>query len=168
MVKQLQHRDGAQLVLAPNCSLSWHGNIKVWLGLCAISGVIVTGMIWVGAWVVFPFAGLELSALAAGFYYTSRQCRQREVLVISRESLRLEKGLYRKQAEWNLPRQYTRVYLRRAPHPFTPPKLYLMHRNDEVSLAAFLNLDDTEALVSMLEKLGLRIEKQQPNEPFWF
>lgn len=168
MVRHGQQAEGFRLLLTPNCSLSWRDNIRIWVALCALSSIIVGGMIWAGAWLVFPFAGLELAALAGAFYYTSRQCRKQEVLTISADTLRLEKGLYRKQNEWSLPRPYTRVCLRKAMHPFTPPKLFLQHRDTEVPFADFLNIEDTEALVSLLENHGIRIEAQAPSAEFWF
>lgn len=168
MIRHGQHRDGIRLLLTPNCSLSWRDNVRIWIGLCALSSIIVSGMIWAGAWLVFPFAGLELGALAGAFYYTARQCRKQEVLTIFPETLRLEKGLYRKQHEWSLPRPYTRVHLRAAQHPFTPPKLSLQHRDTDVPFAEFLNIDDTEALVSLLEHHGIHVEIQPPNADVGF
>lgn len=168
MIRHGQHSDGVRLLLSPNCSLSWRDNVRIWIALCTLSAIIVTGMVWAGAWLVFPFAGLELGALGGAFYYTARQCRKQEVLIISSDRLHLEKGLYRKQHEWSLPRPYTRVRLTTAAHPFTPPKLSLQHRDTNVPFAEFLNSDDTEALVSLLEQHGVRIEAQTPSADIWF
>ncbi|MDX1800905.1 MAG: DUF2244 domain-containing protein, partial [Marinobacter sp.] len=63
MIRHGQHSDGVRLLLSPNCSLSWRDNVRIWIALCALSAIIVTGMVWAGAWLVFPFAGLELGAL---------------------------------------------------------------------------------------------------------
>ncbi|MEI4850567.1 DUF2244 domain-containing protein, partial [Klebsiella pneumoniae] len=77
--------------------MTWKGNIRVWLAAVLLQLMISTGMVLAGAWPVLPFAGLELTALAAGFYYTSRKCQKREVLTFSPELIRLEKGLTRKE-----------------------------------------------------------------------
>lgn len=168
MVQHYRGVDGSRLLLTPNRSLSWYGNIRIWLGLCVMSAVIVTGMFWAGAWVVLPFAGLELLGLAWGLYHTARKCRRQEVLRISTESLLLEKGIYHKEAEWELPRHATRVHLITPLHPWSPPRLVLMHREIEVSLASFLNIDDTRTLVGILESQGILVERRQPREGFWF
>lgn len=161
MVKQLSANDSTlRLLLTPNHSMSWHGNVRVLLAICAVSLLIVVGMVWAGAWVVLPFAGLELTALAAALYWTARNGQRQEVLVVTADRLRLEKGLYRKHAEWELPRDYTRVRLTEPRHPWTPPKLYLQHRDTEIELAHFLNLNDTQRLLQSLERLGLRIERR--------
>lgn len=169
MVQRLKHKGGTQLLLTPNHSLSWRGNVRVWLALCALSLTVAMGMASVGAWVVLPFVGLELAALAIAIYVTARACQRQEVLTITAEELHLEKGIYRKQAEWHLPRPYAWVRLNAPPNPFAPPRLFLVHRNVEISLASFLNLDDTEALVNILESNGLTIEAVAPPPPdVWF
>ncbi|WP_166254410.1 DUF2244 domain-containing protein [Marinobacter salicampi] len=168
MVEYLDQKEGIRLRLSPNRSLSWQGNVRIWLGLCLVSAAIVAGMIWAGAWVVLPFAGIELAALAGAFYYTSRQCHKQEILTLTADTLRLEKGLNRKEAEWALPVRYARVHVKLARHPFTPPKLFLMHRDTDVSLAAFLNIEDTATLLGILEKRGVRIERARPPVNAWF
>ena len=76
MVERLPHPDGFRLVLTPNRSLSWHGNVRIWAALFVLSALIATGFTLMGAWVIIPFAGLELIALACGIYLTSRECQR--------------------------------------------------------------------------------------------
>jgi len=170
MVEHLDSPDGTRLLLTPNRSLSWRGNVRIWLALLLLSGVIATGMALAGAWVIVPFAGLELAALATGFYLTARACQRREVLTIGSEDLHLEKGRTRKLAEWTWPKPYVRVQLNAPSHPFAPPKLILSHRDTQVSLGSFLNVDDTEALIQVLESRGLVVERKKPDPEIglWF
>ncbi|WP_375176442.1 DUF2244 domain-containing protein [Marinobacter mobilis] len=165
MVQQLPLNGGTRLLLTPNQSMSWRGNVRVWLALCGVSLAIAGGMAWLGAWVVLPFAGLELAALATAIYLTSLACRRREILTITDEALHLEKGIFRKQAEWHLPRPYARLRINPPLNPVAPPRLFLVHREKEVALANFLNRDDIEALVSLLEHSGLAIDTRAPAPP---
>lgn len=168
MVEQLSQGESDCFLLTPNQSMSWKWNIRIWLAALFLSLAISTGMFLAGAWPVLPFAGLELMALAAAFYYTSRKCQKREVLTFAPELIRLEKGLTRKEKEWELPLRHTRVWQDMPRHPWTPPKLHLQFRGEEISLAPFLNIDDTEELVAILEKHGLRVEKRRRPEKLWF
>ena len=169
MVEQLSSDDeGTRYLLTPNRSMSWQGNVRIWLALLLLSALIVTGFSLIGAWVILPFAGLELAALAAGFYYTCRQCQEQEVLILGPDFIRLEKGMKRKEAEWEMSRQYSRVWQDEARHPFTPPKLHLQFRNEEVSLGSFLNIEDTQALIVILQRYGILIQKRKRPEPRWF
>ncbi|MGP4844004.1 DUF2244 domain-containing protein [Marinobacter sp. 1Y8] len=160
MVQQLSSESGIRLLLTPNRSLSWQGNVRIWLGLCAVSLLISIGMLTAGAWVVLPFAGLEVFAVGAAFYYTARQCQRQEVLIFSDDNLRLEKGLDRIEAAWDLPRQYTRLGMTEPRHIWTPRRLFLIYRELEIPLAPFLNLDDIKILTRILEREGLRMQHQ--------
>jgi len=168
MVEQLSSDDGYRYLLTPNRSMSWTGNVRIWLGLLALTAVIVTGFSLIGAWMILPFAGLELAALIGGFYYTSRQCQRQEVLSLGPSMIRLEKGIKRKETEWEIPREYSRVWQDEARHPFTPPKLHLQFRNEEVPVGSFLNMDDTETLIAILQQYGILIQKRKKPEPRWF
>ncbi|MDG5499538.1 DUF2244 domain-containing protein [Marinobacter sp. BGYM27] len=166
MVQQLPNESGIRLLLAPNRSLSWRGNVRIWLVLCAVSLLISIGMLTAGAWVVLPFAGLEVLAVGAGFYYTARQCQRQEVLTFSDNNLRLEKGVNHIEASWDLPRHYTRLKMTEPRHVWTPRRLFLVCRDLEIPLAPFLNLDDIKALTRILEREGLRIQHQPVTSVF--
>lgn len=169
MIEQLPSDDeGKRYLLTPNRSLSWQGNVRVWLALCVLSSIIVIGIGLLGTWMILPFAGLELAAVATGFYYTSRKCQQQEVLVLGPDVIRLEKGTKRKEADWEMPRKYARVWQNEQRHPFTPPKLHLQYRNEEIPLGSFLNMDDTDALLAILQRYGITIQKRKKPEPLWF
>ncbi|MDC0661512.1 DUF2244 domain-containing protein [Marinobacter sp. SS21] len=157
-----------RLILAPNRSLSWHGNVAIWIALALLALLVAVGMALIGAWVVLPFAGIELMALATALYYTAHACQRQEVLIISDHQLRLEKGHRRKQAEWSLPRSYTRLHLTPGAHPESPPKLFLVHRDTSLPLGEFLNRTDTEALIAILERQGIRAERQLRPPSLWF
>lgn len=170
MVERIPRPDGLRLLLTPNRSMTWHGNVRIWLCLFAISVVITTGFSLAGAWVIVPFAGLELIALAFGIYLTSRDCQRREVLTINDTDIHIEKGMKQKQAEWTLPRRYARLRLDAPAHPFTPAKLSLTHRDTDVPLGHFLNIDDTAILVDLLESRGVVVERKEPDPQIglWF
>lgn len=170
MVEHLHCEQGTRLLLTPNRSLSWAGNLRIWMALFAVSLAISVGMALAGAWVIVPFAGLELLALAAGIYVTSRACQAQEVLVVTAESVTLEKGRRTKQREWRFPRAYTRVQVKLPRHGFTPPKLFISHRGEDVALGSFLNVEDTQILLRILEGKGVMLERQRPvsDQGLWY
>ncbi|PAV25827.1 hypothetical protein CF392_09260 [Tamilnaduibacter salinus] len=168
MVEQLPADTGTRLLLTPNRSLSWHGNVRVWLALVALSMIVVSGMSLAGAWLVLPFAGLELAALAAALYVTARHCQQKEVLTLSADTIRLEKGIDRKDSEWEWPRQTARIDIHTPRHPWTTPKLSLRHHTRDVSLAPFLNHEDVTILIGILEEQGVQLQKRAPPTMAWF
>lgn len=168
MIEYLEGKTGTRLLLMPNRSLSWHGNVRVWLGLAAISMTVVTGMTLAGAWLVLPFAGLELAALAAGLYVTARHCQQKEILTLLPDTIRLEKGTDHKDSEWEWSRQTARIEIRTPRHPWTTPKLYLRHHARNISLAQFLNHEDVATLIRILEEKGIQLQRRAPPTVAWF
>ena len=52
---------------APNCSISPTGLLCAFAALAAVTLAIATGFALMGAWLVLPFAGLEVLALGVAF-----------------------------------------------------------------------------------------------------
>ncbi|MDX1587815.1 MAG: DUF2244 domain-containing protein [Oleiphilaceae bacterium] len=164
MIEPLQDNDSTSLVLTPNRSLSWQGNLWICLAFAFYFLTVGVGTALLGAWVVFPFAVLELAVLFAGLWVTTRLCYRQQVLTLTPETLRLEKGLNVKQEEWELPRRWTRVYIKYPVHYWKPPRLTLVHRDREVALGEFLNPEDTAELIDFLEKKGFTIDEIRETE----
>jgi uncharacterized membrane protein len=70
--------DGFSIVLKRNCSMSPAGLACVFAALGAFSLAIATGFALLGAWLLLPFAGLEVLALGAAFAWVARHATDRE------------------------------------------------------------------------------------------
>lgn len=163
MLEYLDHEDSTTLRLTPNRSLSWKGNV-IFFGLIAVVTLVVAvGWSLAGAWMILPFAGLELAVVAYGLYHTSRQCYRQEVLVLTEDRMRLEKGVNQKDSEWNLPRYWVRVIMELPPHGFASPRLTLAYHDTRVPLARFLNPEDLKEFVGILEGAGIWVERHHPD-----
>ena len=64
---------GFSLTLKRNCSISPAGLAGVFAALACVVVAIGAGFAFVGAWLVLPFAGLEVLALGAAFLFRARQ-----------------------------------------------------------------------------------------------
>lgn len=78
------------LLLKRNCSISPKGMILVFALLAVATLGIATGFALVGAWLVLPFAGLEVAALVAAFVLTARHAADYERIEIARGRLTVE------------------------------------------------------------------------------
>lgn len=164
MVEELEHPEGMALRLRPNRSLSWRGNIIIFCIIAVIAFLVAVAWSLAGAWMILPFAGLEIAFLAYGLYYTSRQCYRQEVLVLAPETIRLEKGLQNKEMEWEMPRRWVRLVVTAPRHGFALPGLSLAFRDQELPLAPFLNQEDQEALLGYLQRSGIVIDYKSPDD----
>lgn len=83
-------RTGFQVLLKRNCSISPAGLLLVFASLAAVSLGIAAGFAALGAWLILPFAGLEVLLLGAAFWLTARHATDRERIARSRERLTVE------------------------------------------------------------------------------
>ena len=80
-----------KIVLRPNNSLSPEGSVKVVMALFAIVLVVAFGFALIGAWLVLPFAGLEVAALAYAFYCVHMHSDDYESITIAGDDVIVEK-----------------------------------------------------------------------------
>jgi len=59
---------GDKIIARPNNSLSVEDSVKLLAALASIALVVALGFLHIGAWLVLPFAGLEILAFAYAFH----------------------------------------------------------------------------------------------------
>ena len=157
MVYQQQQQEHEIIVAEPNRSASWQANKWALAAMCCLSGFIATGFALVGAWPILPFAGLEMTALGSALYYVCWKLRYRHVVTFDEDEVRIQKGHYHPRQNWSFPLQHTRIQVTTQPHPWDAPRISLSNRGEQVSLGEFLNKDDAEQLLTLLQaKLRLQ------------
>lgn len=143
---------GFRFVLRPNRSLSWRGSLTFFLSLCVICGVIVISLTLMGFWLVLPFAGLELLALGSGMYVVSRRCQECEVISITGNTVKIEKGRHFPRERWTLARVWARVVLERCPVEWYPSRLLIRSHGRAVEIGRFLNEEERQRLAIELTR----------------
>lgn len=87
---------GNQILLRANCSLAPRAAVKV-VGLLATLALIVAlGFMHIGAWLVLPFAGLEVLAIAFAFYVVYLHSSDFESITITDDKVVIEKRIHKK------------------------------------------------------------------------
>lgn len=81
---------GFRLALKRNCSISPRGLVLVFAALAALALAIASGFALLGAWLILPFAGLEVLLLGAAFWLTARHATDYERIELERGRLRVE------------------------------------------------------------------------------
>ena len=134
----------------PNCALGWIWMKRLFLFLTACIAMVSAWFASQGAWLVLPFAGLEVAALAVGVYLNGRWSSTREVIEFRAADLRV----YRGQRELNelirLPRHWSRVVLLRDPRDWYPSRLVLECHGRRIEVGAALVEAEREALANDL------------------
>jgi uncharacterized membrane protein len=128
-----------RIIAKPNCSLSSKERLAVVVLIASFSLMIATGFVLAGAWLVLPFAGLEIMAIAAAFYY------------VNCDKLAIEKHSYKQTSEIVFNRYWARVLLRDLPGG--DQALLLRSHGKEVEFGRhFMNNDQRLALAKQLQK----------------
>ena len=145
--------EGRRLIVTPNASLTT-AQACLFLGgmslLCfGIAGVFAV----LGYWLVLPFAGLEILALAAGLYWSMRGNTYREVITISAQRIRIEIGRRRPEWSWDLPRAWARIRLEEAAGPCDHARLVVSYAGQSCEIGACLGEDERKALSARLQQL---------------
>lgn len=155
MLEKQESESLVRIVLTPNRSMSWQTNKKVLL--CVLLVNLAIALVWAsrGAWLVLPFAGLEVLLLGLGMYYVSWKLNFKEVITIEAESLTLQKGVYFPRQEWQWQLSQTTVVRRPNKYRMSAPNLYLKHLNNQIEIGDFLNRGEKKELLIELKQLGL-------------
>jgi uncharacterized membrane protein len=138
----------------PNCALGWVWMKRLFLLLAACIVAVATYFASLGAWLVLPFAGLELAVLAAGVYLNARWGATREVISLRGDDLRVARGRRTLEEVARLPRHWTRVVLLRDPRGWYPSRLLLQCHGRRIEVAS--SLVESER-VSLAEDLRARL-----------
>jgi uncharacterized membrane protein len=95
--------------LLPNRSSSWAQTKRFLVGVGLLHGLIAGGFASVGLWLVAPFSGLEVLALATGFYVCSRAGYRREIILLDADRVVVLRGHDRLELRDELPRAWARL-----------------------------------------------------------
>lgn len=137
-----------KVVARPNASLTPKQTSRLLMAIAFVMLVVSAGFMHMGAWMVMPFAGLELLALAAAFYYVNLHAADFESISIEEERVVVEKRSHREVSSAVFQRYWTQVSLRESVGGRSA--LYIGSHGKEVEFGRNL-IDDEQRLVIMRE-----------------
>lgn len=85
-----EEHGGFRLTLKRNCSISPSGLACVFVALAVVVLVIGTGFALAGAWLILPFAGLEVLLLGGAFLLQARHAADYERIALASGRLSVE------------------------------------------------------------------------------
>lgn len=147
----------SQLIMSPNRSMSWQTNKKILIALFVVNMSIAASWAWMGAWMVLPFAGLEVLLVGIGMYYVSWKLSFKEILLVEEQSLILQKGVYFPKQEWRWQRDQTRLLRQESRYRLSAPTLKLQYLNQQEEIGQFLNRQEKKQVRRFIEQLGIPV-----------
>lgn len=103
-----------KIIAQPNSSLSPKGAIWLMTALAAITLIVGLGFTLAGAWLVMPFAGLELLAFGYAFYYVYLHTSDFESIEIRENTVVVESKNYKTSTRSEFQRYWTQIMLRKV------------------------------------------------------
>ncbi len=159
MVAVLTRTDHAsQVVLTPNQSLSWEGNMWVIFVFSMVTILFALPIALLGGWVVIPFAVIQILALTSGLYATLKKLNYREVITLQDGQLFLQRGSNKVDTSWVFSTSSVKILIEEQDHPMTSPDINLVAEGHCYHLGVFLNKADRLELADTLKNhLNLRV-----------
>lgn len=157
MVIENIHNDKLIIELTPNRSVTWQQT--KWIILLMVVFIMIIAIAWtfVGAWVVLPFAGLEVGLFAYLMYRVSKFTYSKQVLFIDDSSVIVE-YVHSKQKERKVfNKNGLHVAYSESEMDWELPKIAFKGNDYEFEIGTFLNLNDRKKLASLLENYGFMI-----------
>jgi len=105
---------GFSLLLIRNCSISPHNLLRVFALLACVAIGIATAFAILGAWLILPFAGLEIVALGAAFLLNGRHATDREHIELASGRLTVQQTEAERTACFEFDPRLARVRLERG------------------------------------------------------
>jgi uncharacterized membrane protein len=146
--RELPFRDGNagfSLILKRNCSISPAGLAGVFAALACVAVAIGTGFAIAGAWLVLPFAGLEVVLLGAAYLFYARRAADYERIELESGRLTVEVGEAQKTWRYEMDARWARVCVEEQ-------RVVLLGAREQLELGRHLDADTRSQFAAELQK----------------
>ena len=146
------------IILSPNSSLTGIYRIIFLASISFICVGIATVFYFFGAYLILPFAGIEIAILLIAFYLSFKWSSRKELIYISQEVVKIEKGIHKAEYLWEEFRTFTSFQIEKDANKSL--RLSFRSKGDDVIVGNFLNEDDKNILINeirnIIDKLNLK------------
>lgn len=163
MVKTYEQIEQTTIILTPNRSASW-AESKILLMVVG-TFVMLIATVWslAGAWLVLPFAGIEIALLSLLMYVVNRKTYQKQVITLARSGIKVEYGVELPTQTYEFEFRDTHLKVIEAEHSMDKARLTLSDNKTSLEIGAFLNQQDCCSVRHVLKQAGL----MECNNKWW-
>ena len=138
--------------LRPNQSLSPRERRLFFVAMMVVSFSIAAWFLALGAWMVFPFAGLEMLALGGALLWIARRGEEWETLDVDGDRVRIACWRGGVARSWSFQRHWLSVSLAPPYHRGHPQRLLLGSHGRSREVGRMLTGDERGALFDALRR----------------
>ena len=139
------------ITLSPNSSLTGIYRIIFLASISFICVGIATVFYFFGAYLILPFAGIEIAILLIAFYISFKRSSRKELIYISQEVVKIEKGIHKAEYLWEEFRTFTSFQIEKDANKSL--RLSFRSKGDDVIVGDFLNEDDKNILINEIRNI---------------
>lgn len=139
-----------RFLIRPNCSLSWRNAVRFYLGIFAVSFGIAIGFALKGAWLVLPFAGLEMLVLGIAMYVVARRSGNWQEIAISGDRISIVEQNLSKVHQESIQRTWAKVVFEPPPIRGHASRLCIRSHGRSVEVGGCLNEEEKRFLAEQL------------------
>ena len=161
MIKIKQSPLTTIITLSPNQSASWKETKTMITCMVILVMVIALGWTLSGAWIILPFAGLEVGLFAYFMYRVCKQGFAQQIITISDNLVLIESGIQRREVARTYNRNQLSFEVTETERDWHLPDIVVCLDNYRLSIGEFLNQDDRMLLKDALKNAGLPLSRTQ-------
>ena len=139
-----------RFLVRPNCSLSWRNLVRFYLGIVCVSFTIAIAFALQGAWLVLPFAGLEMLVLGIALYSVARRASHWQMVSVRDDAIEFVEHDSKHERHQTFQRAWARVELEQSMIRGYPSRLTIRSHGRAVEIGGWLNEEDKAYLAREL------------------
>ena len=139
------------ITLSPNSSLTGIYRIIFLASISFICVGIATVFYFFGAYLILPFAGIEIAILLIAFYLSFKWSSRKELIYISQEIVKIDKGINKAEYLWEEFRTFTSFIIENDANKLL--RSSFRSKGDDVIVGDFLNEDDKNILINEIRNI---------------
>jgi uncharacterized membrane protein len=141
-----------RFLIRPNCSLPWRDVVRFYLGVLLVSFGIAIAFAFKGAWLILPFAGLEMLVLGIALYVVARRATNWQEISINGDRISvIERDSGQEQAQ-SFQRAWAKVVHERPVIKGHPSRLIIRSHGRSAELGHCLNEEEKRYLAEQLSR----------------
>ncbi len=144
--------DRCHILLRPNRSLTTKGMLALFGAFALLAAILATGFALAGAWLVAPFAGLEVAVAGMVLYLLYRHAGDYERIDIEGQHVRIVQRRGKAETRHDFERYWAQARLERAAG-LQPSRLSVGSHGRFVEIGASLDEDARRQLAQRLRRL---------------
>ena len=132
------YRGSSRFLIRPNRSLPWRGVVRFYIGMVMVSFGIAIAFTLKGAWLILPFAGLEMLVLGVALYLAARRGSRWQTVSIHGDRIEVVDHDPTNDRQQTFQRAWAQVKLEQARINGYPSKLTIRSHGRAAEIGGYL------------------------------